>query len=62
MTESDKGGGWILLGGIVIILGIVGWISNIVWTFHQTDIVHVLLGILGALVAPIGAIHGLCCL
>lgn len=52
---------WIL-GFLLVIAGVVGWISNIVWTYHQTDIVKVLLGVLGALVAPIGAIHGLFCL
>lgn len=52
---------WIL-GALLIIAGIVGWISNIVWTYYQTDIAHVMLGVLGAIVAPIGAIHGLFCL
>lgn len=54
---------WPWMLGIILVLTLaVGWISNIVWTYHQTDIVKVLLGVLGALVAPIGAIHGLFCL
>jgi hypothetical protein len=36
-----------------------GWVNNIIWTFHQTDMVSLILGVLGALVAPVGALHGL---
>jgi hypothetical protein len=42
-------------------LCIYGWIKNIIWTFHQLDLVHVALGILGAVIAPIGIVHGLFC-
>lgn len=38
---------------------VAGWITNVVWTFHQTDMTSLALGILGAVVAPIGIIHGI---
>jgi hypothetical protein len=43
----------------VLLFAAFGWLSNLIWTFHQTTTVNVLLGVLGCLLAPIGAIHGL---
>lgn len=43
--------GWLLLAA--------GWVTNIIWTFQQDTTANILLGILGALIAPIGAIHGI---
>lgn len=36
-----------------------GWITNVIWTFQQDSVLNVALGILGAFIAPIGAIHGI---
>lgn len=36
-----------------------GWVTNVIWTFNQTEAVPLILGILGAVVFPIGAIHGI---
>lgn len=43
--------GWLLF--------VAGWITNVIWAFHQDRLIDVALGILGILVAPIGAIHGI---
>ncbi len=37
----------------------IGWVANLVWTFHQFQLGGILLGILGAVVYPIGAFHGI---
>ena len=55
--EKLFGGGLVAIV-LLTIAGIAGWITNVVWTFHQTEVVPLVLGILGAFVAPIGAIHG----
>ena len=52
------------IGGIVAMIAVVcaplaGWVTNVVWTFNQTEAVPLILGILGAIVFPIGAIHGI---
>lgn len=38
---------------------LAGWINHVVWTFQQETVVSMLLGGIGALVAPVGVIHGL---
>ena len=43
----------------MVAIPLAGWITNILWTFQQREVVPVALGIFGALVAPIGAIHGI---
>lgn len=43
----------------VMLTLVSGWLNNVLWTFHQADVTQVLLGILGAIVAPIGALHGI---
>jgi len=43
----------------VITAPLAGWVTNVVWTFNQTEAVPLILGILGAIVFPIGAIHGI---
>ena len=48
-----------VLGFAIVAIPFAGWITNILWTFRQTELVPVLLGILGTLAAPIGAIHGI---
>lgn len=48
-----------LLYVIFLLTLISGWVNNILWTFQQTEVVPVALGILGALVAPIGSLHGI---
>lgn len=52
------------LGGIAGIAAVIaapfaGWVTNVIWTFNQTEVVPLILGILGAIVFPIGAIHGI---
>lgn len=50
----------IILTYIVLVLVLfAGWVTNVVWTFHQTELGNLALGILGALAAPIGAVHGI---
>lgn len=41
------------------ILMAAGWVSNVIWTFKQEGLTDILLGILGCLIAPIGALHGI---
>lgn len=36
-----------------------GWVTNVIWTFKQNNLTDVLLGILGCILAPIGALHGI---
>lgn len=50
-----------IFGSVILaILALVaGWVTNVIWTFNQTDAINVILGILGCLVAPIGALHGI---
>ena len=38
---------------------LAGWVTNVIWTFQQTDWVNIALGIVGAFLFPIGAIHGI---
>lgn len=44
---------------IIIISIAAGYIKNILWTFHVLTTREVLLGIMGIILAPIGAIHGI---
>ena len=50
------------IAAIVAITAVVtaaaGWVNNVFWTFHQTELPSLALGVLGALVAPIGVLHG----
>lgn len=52
---------WILFLISLGLLAGVGWVKNIIWLFSQHDLVHVALGIIGVVVAPIGMIHGWLC-
>lgn len=45
------------LAGLIAL--IAGWITNVIWTFNQSETVDVLLGILGCIMFPIGALHGI---
>lgn len=36
-----------------------GWVTNVIWTFRQDSTADVMLGALGCIVAPIGALHGI---
>jgi len=36
-----------------------GWVTNVIWTFRQDNVTDVLLGILGCILAPVGALHGI---
>lgn len=60
MTKDTTGP---LLGALLFLISsllmIAGWVTNVIWTFHQTDIAPLILGILGCIVAPIGALHGI---
>lgn len=38
---------------------LAGWVNNIIWLFQQSEIINVILGVVGIFAAPIGAIHGL---
>lgn len=42
---------------IAFILAIWGWVGNVIWTFHQTDIVQLILGGVGVFFFPLGIIH-----
>jgi hypothetical protein len=46
---------WVALGG----LSIAGWVTNVLWTFKQSDLGNLALGIFGAVVPPVGAVHGI---
>lgn len=48
-----------IVGLILVLSMIAGWATNVIWTFHQETTVNVILGILGCIVAPIGALHGI---
>lgn len=48
-----------LIGVMLILCLIAGWVSNVIWTFNQDTLTNVLLGILGCIIAPIGALHGI---
>jgi len=39
--------------------GLAGWINNIIWTCHQTELGQVAFGIIGVIVAVVGAAHGI---
>lgn len=59
MKEAVVYVGFIVLCVAAALLAIAGWVSNVVWTFHQTEIVPLVLGAIGAFVAPIGVVHGI---
>ena len=42
----------------LVIAGIYGYVSNILWLFQQTEIGPILLGLVGVIVAPLGILHG----
>jgi hypothetical protein len=43
----------------MIVASLAGWINNIIWTFHQSTVVDVALGILGVVMFPVGVVHGI---
>jgi hypothetical protein len=44
----------------LILVGIAGWITNLVWTFqHASELTKLLLGLGGAFLGPLGAVHGI---
>ncbi len=43
----------------LIAVSIAGWVTNVIWLFSQHEIGPILLGLVGALVPPLGAIHGI---
>ena len=49
----------VLMAVAVISAPFAGWVTNVIWTFNQTQAVPLVLGILGAIVFPIGVIHGI---
>lgn len=62
MNDSNKFN--CALGGLIaffmLLLTLVGgWITNILWTFHQETAANLALGIVGIFVAPVGGIHGI---
>lgn len=59
LNKHEKFGLGFLLFIIVSALTLfAGWVTNIIWTFHQTGW-DIALGIIGVFVAPVGAIHGI---
>jgi hypothetical protein len=60
--RTQKGGGTVntVIGIylVVLVVGLAGWINNVIWTFHQSATVDLILGVVGILAAPIGAVHG----
>lgn len=63
LTSRDKSDlGYTAL--IVFLIGLVavsfsGWVTHIIWTFHQTTLANLVLGVLGAFLGPVGALHGI---
>lgn len=45
-----------LVAGLTLL---AGWITNIIWTFHQSEPVSLILGIVGIVIAPVGSVHGI---
>lgn len=43
---------------VLMLASVAGWVTNVVWTFSQTDAVNLVLGIVGIFVPFIGAAHG----
>lgn len=44
---------------LLALTAVAGWINNVIWTFHQSALTDLILGVLGVFAAPIGAIHGI---
>ena len=49
----------VLLWLVGIATGIAGWVTNVLWTFNQSDLGNILLGAVGIVCAPVGAVHGI---
>lgn len=46
-----------ILEGFFLLALMIGWVANIIWTFNQTALLPMLLGIVGIIVPFVGAIH-----
>ena len=50
----------LILYFIIVIIGIIGWISNVVYIFTHIELTaRWILALVGAFVVPLGAIHGI---
>lgn len=59
LKESFYGFLVLLMGIFIFILCPLGWLINLFWTFHQTLLSNVIIGVLGIFAFPIGILHGL---
>jgi hypothetical protein len=59
MTSDIKGKATILGLMALLLLPLIGFVNNIIWTFSQVEVGSILLGIVGIGIPPIGIIHGL---
>lgn len=60
MIKDSKGPVIALIIFVMFILCMAaGWVTNVIWTFQQDTVQGVLLGLLGCLLAPVGALHGI---
>jgi len=60
MDRDTKAPMYALIVFIMLVLCMVsGWVTNVIWTFKQDSVADVLLGVLGCLIAPVGALHGI---
>lgn len=53
--------GFILVGLLMLILGISGYITNVIWAFKHMSAgitLETLVAFVGVLVAPLGILHG----
>lgn len=60
MFKDAKGPVAGVIFAVLLVLSLIaGWITNVIWTFKQDTLTDILLGILGCLIAPVGALHGI---
>ena len=58
MKGTSAGFGAGVFIGLLLFVGLAAWLGNILWTFQQTEIAPMVLGIVGVFVPPLGLIHG----
>lgn len=56
MKKEELIAGLLMLSLFIVLSA--AWITNVIWMFHQHGF-DIFLGFLGAVVAPIGVIHGI---
>lgn len=58
-TKQNLSAGAVVLYLVFALTLAAGWITNVVWTFKQSEMTNVVIGALGAIIAPIGTLHGI---